>query len=517
MSVDYNSFSPFWILINKTRKILKKSEYFHFLKHGEDILVEFPSLKSHFINIEKDTLKALGDKILELYTTNSDLKFRGTSHQINNDLLIVCWPAINKIDDVAGHNLHNQMLHPACYLMDTLIIKDVLTRTQIKSRDNFLKKVEAEQLKKVSEEFFANMSHEIRTPLNGLLGMIQLLSDNQLSQEQRSLLNTMEYSGKALLRVLNDILDFSKINSGKIDIEFIPFNLKELLESCITLMSQVADQKKIKLYLNQSHQLDCSFIGDPVRIRQIVTNYISNGIKFTEDGEVNVSVLMDPIEGMNYSVKIIVSDTGVGIAKEKHDKLFNAFTQADSSTTRKFGGTGLGLSISAQLAQIMGGKVGFTSTENIGSTFYLELPLRKQNEGKKCEQNINEELVTKFTGKVLVVEDNKVNQKVVELMLKKFEVNCDIAENGYDALKFLEKHSYSLILMDMQLPDISGIETTKKIIEKYQKDSPPIVALTANAFKDDREACLKVGMSDFLAKPLQLNQLQNVLFKYLKL
>ena len=517
MNIDFDSFSPFWILFDSSKNVVKTSTYFSSFQKNKISFYDLLPEETKLIHMSGlDAYGFLRDKIITINHAENKLKFRGTIHRLGEELLLVCWPAFNKLEDINQNDLNNQMLHPACYLMDTLIIKDVLTKTQQKSHNIFLQKVEAEQLKKVSEEFLANMSHEIRTPLNGLLGSIQLFSDEVLSEEQIALLNIMNSSGQSLLKVLNDILDYSKINSGKVELDYIEFNLKELLESTIGLMSQVAFSKGLNLSLNNSNELDHNFIGDPLRIRQIITNFISNSLKFTEKGEIKVLAQLHGCEDESCNIKISVVDTGIGIPENKQSKLFSAFVQADSSTTRKYGGTGLGLSITSKLAVLMDGKVGFVSKEGLGSTFFLEVNLKKVKKSSlgNTEQNIS--VVTSFNADVLVVEDNKVNQKVVELMLKKLGVNCTIASSGKEAFSALENNTFTLILMDMQLPEISGVDVTKKIIDKYGADAPPIIALTANAFEDDRKRCLDAGMKDFLSKPLQRDQLLKVLSRYLK-
>ena len=516
MNIDFDSFSPFWILFDSRKSVVNTSTYFSSIKENELTLHDLLPEEATIIGRSGlDAYEFLKDKIITINFDDKNIKFRGTIHRLGENFLLVCWPAFNKLEDINRNNLNNQMLHPACYLMDTLIIKDVLTKTQQKSHSIFLQKVEAEQLKRVSEEFLANMSHEIRTPLNGLLGSIQLLSDEVLSDEQVALLDIMNSSGNSLLKVLNDILDYSKINSGKVELDYIEFNLKELLESTVGLMSQVALNKGLNLTLKNPKNIDYNFIGDPLRIRQIITNFISNSLKFTEKGEVAVSVELTEFDDDTCSIKISVKDSGIGIPEDKQEKLFSAFVQADSSTTRKYGGTGLGLSITSKLARLMNGKVGFNSKEGKGATFFFEVNLKVT---KRVVPNANKSeymAARNFNVDVLVVEDNKVNQKVVELMLKKLGINCSIVSSGKDAFSALEDKSFSLILMDMQLPEMSGLDVTKKIIDKYGSKAPPIIALTANAFEDDRKRCLEAGMKDFLSKPLKRDQLLKVLSLYL--
>lgn len=385
------------------------------------------------------------------------------------------------------------------------------------ARDNAL------SAQNTKSEFLANMSHEIRTPMNGLLGMVHLLAETDLTKSQKDMLETTKHCGDSLLEILNDILDISKIDSGKFELELIDFDLFVCIEEALFMSKAKADEKNIILSFEKNEDTFQWFNGDVTRIRQIITNYLSNAIKFTENGKVIVTIETKKIDDIKSSLRISVEDTGIGIPLESQDKLFNAFTQADNSTTRKFGGTGLGLSICSKLANYMDGTTSFKSIEGKGTTFFLDLVLKngKPNGESAFTQTPAETdkvydstMAELFHHRLLLVEDNNINQKLAKLMLKKFGYTCDIAANGVEALELLEQKKYSLIFMDMQMPEMDGVTATIKILEIYGKKRPKIVAMTANAFPEDRKKCSDAGMDDFIPKPIKAEELRRVLGNY---
>jgi signal transduction histidine kinase/CheY-like chemotaxis protein len=376
--------------------------------------------------------------------------------------------------------------------------------TQRKKAETELKKARHEAISAniAKRQFLANMSHEIRNPLHAINGLTRLLEDTLRTDEQKKLINGLNKSSEGLLEIVNDILDFSKIEAGQMNLYETGFSLEELVKKIFDAFEFWAEEREVKLKNKFDKEIRFHLFGDNIRLRQVLVNLMNNAIKFTEKGNVTVECSLVKSNRSSCIIFFKVSDTGIGITKDNIAKIFQSFQQEDTGTTRSYGGTGLGLAISKQLVNLLGGELEVKSRKNKGSEFFFSLPFQKVKAPVKAKEEESKEINTKpLQGiRALLVEDNKFNQVIAKSMLEKWKMIVTLADNGREALENLRKYKFQVVLMDLQMPEMGGLEATRKIRSELKLDIP-VIALTANVVKGVIEECISAGMNDYIPKP----------------
>lgn len=393
------------------------------------------------------------------------------------------------------------------------ILEEGFEREIVAARELEIARKAAERSLEVKESFLANMSHEIRTPITGVLGFSNILQRSGLRPDQEKLLGYIQSSGSSLLSIVNDILDLSKLEAGMVRIEKVPFRLRELTEEVAAVLLPAAKEKGIQFSINIDPDCEEYLLGDPVRLKQILTNLVANAVKFTENGSVVISA--HPVDPSNNLIlEFRVRDTGIGMSQEQLEKIFQRFEQGENDTTRKYGGTGLGLAISRNLAELQGGSISVESSPGVGTCFKVILPFERSAE---IPQQIQEAIIMHFNKqyKVLIVDDNEVNRMLVEYMLTQWGVSHESASGGREAIDLLQKDRFHLVLMDIQMPDLDGYSTSR-IIKSELQIPITIIAMTAHVMPGEKEKCQAHGMDGYISKPLQEAELNRVLANHFK-
>lgn len=409
------------------------------------------------------------------------------------------------------------------FFLANISIHLIVRKLSIKMRDLIEKEQDARKYAEISNQakrsFLANMSHEIRTPLNGVMGMARLLKNTDLNEDQIDFVDSIIFSSESLLTIINDLLDYSKIEAKKVELEIIPFQIRDLVSEVYRVFRFRLVEKKIFWKVKIDFDVPDTLLGDPTRIKQMLINLCGNAVKFTSwGGSISIDIKSKPKSNNFFLVYIAVQDTGIGIPKEKLSSLFIPFQQVDSTITRKYGGTGLGLSIVENLARLMGGSIKVESELEKGTKFELELQLETiVPEVIPVAKDIKIPVRSEFC--ILCVDDNEMNLKVVGRLLKQLNLTHETAKNGREAVLAAFERSYDMIFMDIQMPIMDGIEATRRIrtFGSYLKREPVIVAMTANSFEEDRSTCIKVGMNDFLPKPITTAEISRILAKFVEI
>jgi CheY-like chemotaxis protein/nitrogen-specific signal transduction histidine kinase len=379
-----------------------------------------------------------------------------------------------------------------------IVVFDITARKKLEQEMIDARKA-AEAGLELRKTILANVSHELRTPVNAIVGMSALLASTELNEQQREYLKTMRFSSDGLLVLIDDLLDVSRIEAGKVELEEIEFSMRDNFSQLTKSLRLRAEEKGLSFEWKLDEQIAPRLLGDIHRLNQIITNLIGNAIKFTPQGKIKLEITHVSESNDAQDIRFSVVDTGIGIAAERQTAVFQAFSQEDNSTTRKYGGTGLGLSISRRIVEMMGGHLTLTSEKNVGTIFTFQIQFKKANSEAPVAKEFNPDLQGSL---ILLVEDNKVNQFLANALLTSWKAKVDISEDGQDAIDRLKEKEYDLVLMDLQMPIMDGFEATEHIREVL-KSNVPIIGLSANALNGERERSMERGMNDYVSKPFQ--------------
>ena len=465
------------------------------------------SLNASYLHMEENRLlveRAMRLSSEELEEKNKRLHEESQKQQVLIESLKTSFKSLSP----GGEEINDDnLIHIAEQIKIAIKERKKLEKDLVKAREVAEASLETRKI------FLANVSHEVRTPLNAIIGMSGVLADSNLNEEQREYLEAIRASSEGLLVIINDILDLTKMESGKLQLEQIPFSIDHALKPVMRGFGVKAQQKEIQLTIERDVTIPDYLKGDPTRLVQVLSNLISNSIKFTNKGSVKLIIRNKGNDRDNYLIQFTIVDTGVGIDESKIKAIFDEFTQEDASISRRYGGTGLGLPIAKNLVEIMGGTLDVESIKDKGSAFSFTIPLVKTEKPAVTDVGVGVE--KDLSGKkILLIEDNEINRFLASTLLKKWNASLSMAINGIDAIPYLQQEAYDVILMDLQMPEEDGFQSTHRIRE-ILKLKTPIIALTANALESERQACLRAGMNDYLSKPYAPDDLYSKIVKHL--